>query len=230
MKSTLINLIALICICVGQGACAAPESVLWRVNSLTEVGGFSAQALGDPQLIDSPYGTAVMFDGKGDRILVDNNPLGAATEFTIEIIFKPNDVFPNNWEPRFFHIEAPDNPNRRVTIELRLNDANQWYLDTYIKSESSQHTLIDASLEHPVEEWAHAAITFKDRQFSAYVNGKKELSAEVDYLPIATSGQTSIGARMNQVHWFNGAILLARITPVALPPEAFLLLEKLDKK
>lgn len=228
MQSTWRKLILILFFCSGLGACSSYPSTLWRVDSLDSIGGFSAGSIGDPEIIDSPYGKAVMFDGDGDRILVDNNPLGDATEFTIEVIFKPNDAFPNNWEPRFFHIEAPDNPNRRITIELRLNDSNEWYLDTYIKSELSQYTLIDETLVHPVNQWAHAAITYKDRQFSAYVNGKKELSAEVDYLPIAANGQTSIGARMNQVHWFNGAILLARITPKVLQPSEFLLLDKLE--
>lgn len=194
------------------------------------IGGFPASSIGDPEFIATPYGKAVIFDGDGDRILIDHNPLGDATEFTIEIIFKPNKSFPDNWEPRFFHIEAPDNPNRRITIELRLNDSDEWYLDTYIKSELSQYALIDETLVHPVNQWAHAAITYSNRQFSAYVNGKMELSAEVDYLPIAANGQTSIGARMNQVHWFNGAILLVRITPKVLQPKDFLLLDKVRVK
>jgi len=230
MQPTSSKLILILFLCFGLGACTSHQSMLWRMDSLTEIGGFSAASVGDPQIINSAYGKAVVFDGEGDRILVDNNPLGDADEFTIEIIFKPNGVFPNNWEPRFFHIEAPDNPNRRITIELRLNDSNEWYLDTYIKSELSQHTLIDETLVHPVNQWAHAAITYKNRQFSAYVNGERELSAEVDYLPITANGQTSIGARMNQVHWFNGAILLVRITPWVLQPKEFLLLDKIGVK
>lgn len=199
-----------------------PRQELWMVNSLQTINNLPVAAQGNPQLIDTPYGKAVMFDGDGDRLLVANNPLVGATEFTVEIIFNPENAFPNNREPRFFHIESPENTDRRITIELRLNDKQQWYLDTYIKSELSQYTLIDENLVHPVGEWAHAAITYKDRQFTAYVNGRKELSAEVDYLPIAATAQTSIGARMNQVHWFHGAILAARITHAALPPEQLL--------
>lgn len=227
MTSTMIKSISGILLLLCVGCASQPEQYLWRIDSVEQIAGMPVMALGNPQVVDSPYGNAVMFDGDGDRLLVDHNPLYGASEFTIEIIFKPNDVYPNNAEPRFFHIEAPDNPDRRITIELRLNDQNQWYLDTYIKSELSQYTLIDPSLVHPIEQWAHAAITYKDRQFTAFVNGKKELSAEVDYLPIAKSGQTSIGARMNQVHWFNGAILAARITHSVLSPDQFLQLEAL---
>lgn len=203
------------------------ETLLWNVNSLDAINGEFTQAQGNPLVVDSSLGKVVRFDGEGDRLLVDANPLGNATEFTIEIIFKPADAYPNNLEPRFFHIESPDNPNRRVTIELRLNDKKQWYLDAYIKSEQSQFTLIDSTKVHPIGEWAHAAVTYKNREFISYVNGQKELTGEVDYLPIAANAKTSIGARMNQVHWFNGEIAKVRISKKVLMPEDFLTLDKL---
>lgn len=225
MTSTTIKIVLFFTLLASAGCANQPQQYLWRIDSLEQIAGLPVIAQGNPQLVDSVYGKAVMFDGDGDRLLVDNNPLDGASEFTVEIIFKPTDAYPENLEPRFFHIEAPENPNRRITIELRLNDQHQWYLDTYIKSELSQYTLIDSSLVHPMEQWTHAAITYKDRQFTAFVNGKKELSAEVDYLPIAKTGKTSIGARMNEVHWFNGAILAARITHQVLSPEQFMQLD-----
>ncbi len=203
------------------------ESLVWEVNSLDAIGGKHTLMQGNPTLVDSQLGKVVSFDGEGDRLLVDANPLGDATEFTIEIIFKPADAYPNNLEPRFFHIESPDNPNRRVTIELRLNDKKQWYLDAYIKSELSQFTLIDSAKVHSVGEWAHAAVTYKNREFISYVNGQKELTGQVDYLPIAANGKTSIGARMNEVHWFDGEIAKVRISKRVLAPEEFLTLDSL---
>lgn len=207
-------------------ACASPlgvsESLVWNINSLNKIGGASAEVLGNPQIVDTIQGTAVRFDGDGDRLLVDANPLGNATEFTIEIIFNPADAYPNNVEPRFFHIESPDNPNRRITIELRLNDKKQWYLDAYIKSEKSQLTLIDPTKVHPIGEWAHAAITYKNREFVSFVNGQKELVGQVDYLPVSATAKTSIGARMNQVHWFNGDVAQVRISPRVLSATEFL--------
>ncbi|MCE3252291.1 MAG: LamG protein [Cellvibrio sp.] len=210
-------------------ACASPDdstsgSSVWNIDSLTTIGGVPAKMSGDPGVVETRLGTAVHFDGDGDRLLVDTNPLGDATEFTIEIIFNPADAYPDNLEPRFFHIESPDNPNRRVTIELRLNDKKQWYLDAYIKSEQSQFTLIDPAKVHPVGEWAHAAITYKEREFVSYVNGKRELTGQVDYLPIASDAKASIGARMNQVHWFKGEILQVKISPRVLAPTEFLAL------
>ncbi|GGY66701.1 laminin G Domain protein [Cellvibrio zantedeschiae] len=205
------------------------QQEIWRFDSLTRVNGYSLEQQGQPKVVDSPYGKAVSFDGDGDRLLVNANPLGDANEFTIEIVFKPNDVFPKNHEPRIFHIESADNPNRRITIELRLNDKKQWYFDAFIKSDKSQFTLIDPAKVHPVGEWAHAAMTFKNREFISYVNGEKELTGQVDYLTIPANAKTSVGARMNQIHWFNGEILQVRVTRKALLPEDFVLLGNLKK-
>jgi hypothetical protein len=197
-------------------------AILWPINSLVNIGGVPVEVLGNPTLVKTPYGQAVQFDGDGDRLLLNHNPLGDSDEFTIEVIFKPYDAFPNNWEPRFIHIESPDNTDRRITIELRLNANKQWYLDAYIKSELSQFTLIDETLVHPVNEWAHVAITYRQRRFTSYVNGQKELSAQVDYLPIARNGRVSIGSRINEVHWFNGVVQVVRITPIVLDRSDFL--------
>lgn len=216
----LLSCAAFLLACVSPND-SMPESLVWNINSLTKIGGASAEVLGNPLVVNTTHGVAVRFDGDGDRLLVDANPLMDTTEFTIEIIFKPSDAYPNNLEPRFFHIESPDNPNRRITIELRLNDKKQWYLDAYIKSEKSQLTLIDQTKVHPIGEWAHAAITYKNREFVSYVNGKKELVGQVDYLPVASNAKTSIGARMNQVHWFKGDIVQVRISPRVLSAAEF---------
>jgi hypothetical protein len=199
-------------------------SDVWAIDSLEKIAGADVIVSGNPQVVKSTRGTAVHFDGDGDRLLVNANPLGAAQEFTIEIIFNPADAYPNNVEPRFFHIEAADNPNRRITIELRLNDKKQWYLDAYIKSETSQFTLIDPTKVHPIGQWAHAAVTYKDREFVSYVNGVRELTGQVEYLPIAADAKTSIGARMNQVHWFKGEVLQVRVSPRVLSSSEFLTL------
>jgi Concanavalin A-like lectin/glucanases superfamily len=214
--------------CTSQGT-KKSQAEVWKFDSLTNINGYAIEQMGQPKIVASPFGKAVSFDGDGDRLLVNANPLGDATEFTIEIVFKANDIFPKNHEPRIFHIESPDNPARRITIELRLNDKKQWYFDAFIKSEKSQFTLIDPTKVHPVGEWAHAAMTYKDRQFVSYVNGKKELSGEVDYLTIPANAKTSVGARMNQIHWFNGDVLQVRVTKKSLLPSEFLLLDKLKK-
>lgn len=225
MKYSLLLTIPCFSFLMSCAATAPSENgaIIWPVNSLETIAGAKVAVMGDPEVVSGTPGKVVRFDGDGDRLLVDANPLGDASEFTIEVFFNPADAYPNNWEPRFFHIEAEDNPNRRITIELRLNDKKQWYLDAYIKSETSQFTLIDPNKVHPVGQWAHAAVTYQKGEFVSYVNGVRELSGQVEYLPIAAHAKTSIGARMNQVHWFNGDIAWVKITPKVLSAEAFTL-------
>lgn len=201
---------------------AASSTVVWRPAELFNSPTFSSTVIeGDPQIIESPMGPAVTFDGVDDRLLVDQNPLFGVEEFTIETIIYPNDAYPNNVEPRYFHIESGTNKDRRVTMELRLNDSNQWYLDAYIKSDNGSLTLIDETLVHPTGQWFHAAITYKSKTFTSYVNGVQELTGEVEYLPIPKDAKSSIGARMNEIHWLNGGIQSITITPKALTPEEF---------
>lgn len=233
MKKTCLNPVLILCILLQVSACSltsgietsAVKQVLWPIDNIKSIGGYATEISGQPKRIKNDPGNSIIFGGSGDRLLVANNPLDGASEFTIEIVFKQNDSYPDNTEPRFFHIESDENPDRRVTIELRLNDAQQWYLDAFIKSDISKYTLVDQTLTHPVAVWSHAAVTYKDRVFTSYVNGVKELSAGVDYLPIPASAKTSIGARMNEIHWFNGAIAYIAVSHKAMQPDEFAILD-----
>lgn len=215
----------------------------WGFSSIKEFNHLPFNKEGDVKLVDSPWGKALAFDGDGDRLLVDANPfalVGLSTDtrlqqpmsgdaFTIEVVFNPNNAKEESREPRFFHVEDANDPMRRLTLELRLNDKKQWWLDAFIKSDISNLTLIDPALVHPVEEWVHIAVTYENRTFTTYVNGTKELTGEVDFLPIAATAKTSIGARMNQIHWFDGAISEVLVANQALHPDDFLLLTKITK-
>ena len=218
---------ASVCACTLATNHPVPHAITWYPAAFMQQP-TKASVEGNPKTGTSVLGNSVFFDGDADRIVVHQNPLAGADEFTIEIIIYPNDVYPNNPEPRFFHIESADNPDRRVTMELRLNDNHQWYLDSFIKADDQALALIDATLTHPTEQWAHAAMTFKDQIFTSYVNGKQELSAQTQFLPIAIHAKTSIGARMNKVHWFNGGIYAIHISPKALEPKDFTLIHLLN--
>ncbi len=227
-KTLILGL--LVCVSASCTPLSMPEdndSTLWRLDRLDQVGSVPARAEGDPTLVDTAHGPAIHFDGDGDRLLIEHNPLAEQNQFTIEVWFKPADVWPENWEPRFFHIESLDNPDRRITVELRLNDQQQWYLDGYLKSERDALTLIDETLVHPVNQWHHAALTFDGTTMRTYVNGSLELEGTVDFEPIGAHAHTSVGARLNRVHWFNGLMLAVRTTPRALEPDAFLGWEQL---
>lgn len=196
---------------------AQVDTILWLVDNLSQIGGHDVSIIGNPQVIDTELGFAVEFDGVNDGLLVDGNPMAGATEFTVEIIFKA--YTGGGVEQRFLHFQQ-DNDNR-ILIELRNNNDENWTLDTFIKSGSSSQALLDYSFVHPLDEWAHAALVFKDGKMEHFVNGEKELEGTVDYVEV-NSGQTSLGVRMNLVSWFKGAIHSVRVTHEALEPEGFL--------
>lgn len=197
-------------------------STTWAVSSVDSIAGFQVTMSGSPQQMDSDeYGKVILFDGIDDGLLVESNPLEGATNFTVEVIFKPDLSWPANEEQRFIHIQDPANDNRRILIELRLTDDHQWYLDTFIKSEISKLALKLQTALHPVGQWYHAALVYDNRSMKHFVNGIEEISGEVDYLPI-TNAHTSIGTRMNQRSWFKGSIAILKVTHSALTPENFI--------
>lgn len=176
---------------------------------------------GAPGKVPGPHGQALAFDGHADRVVLQQNPLAGADEFTLEVVLRPRDVYPQSPEPRFLHIEAASNPDRRLTMELRLTAQHQWYLDAFIKSDDDKLTLIDATRVHAVGQWAHVAVTYRAGTFTTYVDGKPELQGAVRYQPIPDDARTSIGARLNRVHWFAGDIATVRVTHAALAPSSF---------
>lgn len=195
------------------------EDVIWQVDELLSVATAGYVELeGQPE--KSEMG-GVFFDGDGDRIVVKDSPLSGAAEFTIEMKIFPRAVFPNNSEPRMLHIESEEYPNRRITLELRLNENKQWYFDGFIKSGKGGLALIDPLLVHPTERWHHVAITFKDGVFTSWVNGRPELTGEAVFQPLSEDAKVSIGARINRVHWFNGSIETIAFSRVALKPAQF---------
>lgn len=207
-------------LCLYQISFSQIDTINWVIDNLTEINGHSVQILGEPKIIETDLGLAVEFDGIKDGLIVDNNPLAGAEEFTVEIIFKPYSG--GEVEQRFLHMQQ-DNDNR-ILIELRNNNDENWTLDTFIKSGSSSQALLDYSFVHPLDEWSHAALVYKQSDMIHYVNGSKELEGTVDY-QIVNSGETSIGVRLNQVSWYKGAIKHVRVTNKALEPESFMQIE-----
>ncbi len=191
--------------------------ILWQVDNLGDIGGQKPTVLGNPQVIKAAGGSALVFDGQDDGVILETNPLSGARSFTIEVVFRPDPSA--NKAQRFLHMQASE--DSRVLVETRLNDANEWFLDTFIKSGESEKTLQSKEILHPPGKWYHAALTFDGRWMRHYVNGIEELSGEVQYVPVE-GGQTSIGCRLNRVFWFQGAIQKVRITHSALSPSQFL--------
>jgi hypothetical protein len=59
------------------------------------------------------------------------------------------------------------------------------------------------------------------QRMTQYVNGVKELESLIGFSPMR-AGKTSLGMRINRVHWFKGAIRQVRIAPRALAVEELL--------
>jgi hypothetical protein len=194
-----------------------PHGLSPGISSVDRIGRQPVVRIGNPQIIATTHGRAVLFNGADDGLIVNANPLAGAATFTLEGIFRPDGGGPT--EQRWIHIqeEAKDN---RVLLEIRLS-GDQWFLDTFIKSGDNRLTLYSENFKHQTGEWYHVALVFDGIAMRHFVDGKEELSGPLTIEPLGI-GNTSIGVRMNRVSWFKGAIRKARFTPRALSPEEFM--------
>ena len=226
--------VLLLCLSLMGAPLHASDSIyyeLWDISNLALIGGHAVTTFGDPQVVSTEIGDAVRFDGDGDRLLVDFNPVMDAKAFTVELVFRPDACYPDNTEPRFLHIQDPDDPQgKRVMIELRIDANNQCYMDGFINTDASSLALIDETFVHSTEVWQHVAITYKDSIFTTYFNGTKELSGTLHYSEavVNTLGKTSLGGRMNDVAFYAGFMKTLKVTHACLEPEDFIVPEDTD--
>jgi hypothetical protein len=202
-----------------QNTANEKKTIIWKLDNLDNINEHKVSVLGNPKVITTPEGLAMQFDGKNDAVLVDTIPVPDFTEFTIEVIFRPDSG--GNKEQRFFHIQ--ETLDYRILMETRLIQGNQWFLDSFIKSGDAEQALYAKNYLHPTDCWYHAALVYDGENMRHFVDGKKELEKKIDYIPIS-SGRTSIGCRLNQVYWFKGAIREICVTPSILSPGSFKLL------
>jgi len=214
-----------------QSPAAAAAPIVWTLDRLEAIGGHPTMVLGQPRVIeaaaqaaaggqpaDAAASKALAFDGVDDGLIVDANPLSGLATFTVEVIFRPERGGPA--AQRFVHLQEAGSDNR-LLFETRLIAGDRWFLDTFLKCGSGNHTLFAEQHPHPIGPWYHAAVTVDGRLMRHYVNGKEELAQAVDFRPLGP-GQTSLGVRLNQVSWYQGAIRTLRITPRVLAPAEFL--------
>lgn len=209
-----------LCACLAwtTGCAGEKAPVTWHLDNLQSIGGHPVTVAGDPHVIDTPGGKAILFDGVDDGLFLDTHPLAGLTTFTVEVVFRPDRD--GAAEQRFFHMQE-DGSDARVMFETRLVDNTHWFLDTFILSGEQRVVLYAEDDLHDLDAWQHAAIVVDGATMRHYVNGELELSEPLAYAP-QNNGRTSLGVRLNRVHWFRGAIRTARFTPRALDPGDFL--------
>jgi putative heme-binding domain-containing protein len=196
-------------------------SELWNFDRLDGIGGHETTVLGEPRVIDTPLGKALEFDGVDDALVVDVHPLAGARAFTLEVLFRPDG---GAFAQRFLHLN--ENPatgadtENRMLFEIRVVEG-QWFLDSYHQSGAANKALMNKQALHPVGAWYHVATVYDGQELRNYVDGVQQGAFAVDLAP-QSAGRTAIGARINKVSYFKGAIRTARFTRKALAPEEFL--------
>lgn len=211
-----------------QSAPPAPQAQeIWRFDNLDTISGHPAQATGHPQIIATPYGKAMQFNGAGDGIFVAAHPLAGASTYTWEVIFRPD--ADGAQAQRFFHLQEQDpatgqDTQNRMLFEIRIVDG-QWCLDSFANSGNSRRTLLNCKALHPLGQWYHIAAVYDGHLLRNYVDGVLQGEGELTLTP-QFSGHSSAGIRINYRDPFKGAILLSRTTPHALTPAEFLPMPK----
>jgi hypothetical protein len=190
------------------------SSTIWTLRDAARVGGHATDVTGSPKVTGTGADTVLVFDGTDDAVFVPAIPIAGWRAFTIQVRFKPDGS--GNEEQRFLHLE--DDVKHRVLMETRVRD-RQWSLDTFLFQDADDKlTLLDRTRLHPTDRWYWVALVYDGSKMSHYVNGKLELTGEVEFPPM-TTGRSSIGVRQNRVSWFKGAIAELRFTPAALPAD-----------
>jgi hypothetical protein len=209
------------------------RDVVWQFDRLDVIGGNPAHVDGQPKIITTPAGKAVLFDGVQDGLFIDNHPLAGFSQFTFEALVRPDGGDPAQ---RWFHLAEtdpktgldatvdPNNPvadkNARFTFELRL-DGNQCYFESFTHGPGYQSALIDKSKTHPLGRWYVVTQTYDGQTHRSFVNGVMEKEAPLAYVPQG-SGHSSVGVRINHVSYFKGAVMRAHFAPRALAPSEFM--------
>jgi hypothetical protein len=203
-------------------AATAPESIVWRLDNLSEIGGVAAHPEGAPQLITTNAGRAVAFDGVKDALFIDKHPLAGATTFTAEAIFRPDG---GKFEQRWMHLAEVDpktgqETGTRFLFEIRVV-GDQWYLDSFAHGPAYHLPIMVTDKLHPLGHWYRVAMTYDGTTLRSYVNGELQGEAPLAFT-VQGGGHSSFGTRINRVDYFHGAVYEARFTPRALQPQEFL--------
>ena len=198
------------------------EQIVWKFARLDSIGGVATHVEGHPQLIATPAGKAVTFNGADDALIIDKHPLAGASAFTIEAVFRPDG---GAFEQRWLHLAqfdpaSNDAQSPRTLFEIRVVE-NKWYLDAFTTGPGYNQALVVPEKTFPVGRWYRVEQTYDGKVYRSYVNGVLQAEAAFAFKPHGP-GRSSVGMRINRVSYYKGAVLEARFTPRALTPEEFI--------
>jgi xylan 1,4-beta-xylosidase len=202
---------------IASGAAQSMTTTEWRLDNLRHIGGLPVQIIGAPAVVSTDIGPAIQFNGVGDGLLLERNPLEGLSQFTIEVLFAVDPEGPI--EQRFLHMQESEGENRAL-LELRLN-GGRWALDSFVRHGDVQLPLLDLAKTHSAAGWHVATTVFDGTAMTHYVDAVEQGSGAVAFRPLGR-GRTSIGVRQNRVSWFKGKIHTVRVTPTVLSSSRFL--------
>jgi len=195
------------------------NDVVWDFTDINSIGGNKTTVIGQPKIIEAEKGKAIEFDGVDDGLIVETLPIAGAEKFTIEIIFCPEAT--GLQTQRFLNLQENNSRNRVLLIMEASPSDKIWYLQTFIKSSAGTLDMFQAEKFYPTGQWHSVAVVYDGQKLHNYVNGIKEFSQELAFTPLA-EGKTSIGMKINQQSYFNGAVRKIRFSRQALEPDKLL--------
>jgi hypothetical protein len=209
-------------IVVGQPERVEPPEV-WMFNQTSAIGGHATKVLGHPQVIETPFGRAVQFDGVEDALFVAVHPLAGAETWTWDVIFRPD--ADGAAAQRFFHLSVLDpitgeDAKDRLLFEIRIVNG-QWCLDSFALAEGQSKTLLNCEKLHALGKWYRVTAVYDGKTLRNYVGDELQGEGSVQLVP-QWPGHSSVGVRINLIDHFKGAIYEARFTRRALAKEDFL--------
>ena len=223
LRVFIIACVALALTVVGARSASAQQEI-WRLDQTASLGNHPTKILGHPQVIDTPIGKAVAFNGVDDALFTDVHPLAGAATWTWEMIFKPDaDGKP---EQRVFHLQSVDPatgtdfPNERMLFEIRIRNG-QWCLDSFATAGGQSRTLLNCDKMHPFGAWYRVTAVYDGKMLRNYVGDEMQGEGELQ-LPLERPGRASMGTRIDLRDYFKGAIYEARFTRQALDVKDFL--------
>jgi hypothetical protein len=212
---------------LGAASTAQARQELWTLDNLKRIGGRPATPSGAPKVIDWAGGKAIEFDGAHDSVLIKGRPLVGVPRFSIEVIMR---VDGGVEEQKYLHVAQTDpatgldvrpvgddhDANHRIMFELRAKPGG-YYLDAVLNGTAGKPILVTPEKLNPYGRWQNVAQTFDGTTYRTWVDGVLQGEMPAGFAPQG-AGNVRIGARMEELAHFKGAIARIRFTDRALAP------------